>query len=161
MPSHTFRIVGLFAEDRVVDLKAVFEQAETLRDIRLVSIDFERAEAVFVFDATVAFPQATEQQVVEQFDQRLRQATRGTFGIRPQCTIARDKLEHVEIGVVGLDCRGCSYAAYLAICDLVGVEQATASFKQGLVTAWIDPMRIDREKLEEALQEKNVELATP
>ncbi len=37
---------------------------------------------------------------------------------------------------------------------LLGVEQATASFKVGLVTAWIDPAKTDRAMLEEALRKK-------
>jgi hypothetical protein len=42
-----------------------------------------------------------------------------------------------------------------------GVEQATASFKEGLVTAWIHPHKVNRLKLEEALRKKGVKLLKP
>ena len=64
----------------------------------------------------------------------------------------------VEIPVVGLDCKACCLAAYEAIYKLEGVERATASFKDGLVTAWIDSEKTDRTKLEAALKQRNVTL---
>lgn len=41
---------------------------------------------------------------------------------------------------------------------LEGVEQATASFKNGLVTAWIDASKTDRAKLEMELKQRGVEV---
>ena len=41
----------------------------------------------------------------------------------------------------------------------VGVEHATASFKDGLVCVWIHPGKINREKLTEALTKRGVTLA--
>jgi hypothetical protein len=38
------------------------------------------------------------------------------------------------------------------------VERATASFREGLVTALIDPDKIDRAKLEAALVKRGVQL---
>jgi hypothetical protein len=64
----------------------------------------------------------------------------------------------VEIPVVGLDCKACCLAAYEAIYRLDGVEQATASFQVGLVTAWIDPAQTNQALLEEALRKKEVAL---
>ena len=60
--------------------------------------------------------------------------------------------------IAGLDCKGCSYAAYLAVYKIEGVENATASFKEELVTAWIDPSKTDRATLEEALAKRDVTL---
>ena len=45
-------------------------------------------------------------------------------------------------------------AAYEAVANIDGVEQATASFKDGRVTALIDPTKTDRAKLEDALKKK-------
>lgn len=71
----------------------------------------------------------------------------------------REKLQFVEIRVVGLDCLACGLGAYEAVQNVEGVETATASFKTGLVTAWIDPEKTDRSKLEEALKQRGVEIA--
>jgi len=58
----------------------------------------------------------------------------------------------------GLDCKGCCLAAYEAGAGIDGVMQATASFKEGLVTALIDPTKTNRAKLEDALRAKGVQL---
>lgn len=42
-----------------------------------------------------------------------------------------------------------------------GVEQATASFKEGKITALIDPAKTGREKLEGVLKERGVTIAAP
>jgi copper chaperone CopZ len=104
------------------------------------------------------FPGAKPEQYVERLDQKLRQTSQGTFGAKPPSTLPREKLQFLEIGVLGLDCHACSLAAYEAVAKLPGVEQATASFRDGLVTAWIDPAQTSREKLEEALKQKGAEL---
>ena len=48
-----------------------------------------------------------------------------------------------------------------AIYKIEGVEYATASFKEGRVTALIDPGKTERAVLEAALKKKGVELKTP
>jgi hypothetical protein len=53
-----------------------------------------------------------------------------------------------------LNCR-----AYEPIYRLEGVERATASFKEGRVTAVIDPEETSREKLETAVKQRGVQLA--
>jgi hypothetical protein len=50
---------------------------------------------------------------------------------------------------------------YEAIYRMEGVEQATADFKKGLVTAWIDPAKVDPAKLEAALRSRGVTLRKP
>lgn len=149
------QVTGLFSPDREEDLREIFA---SLPDIKLVSVDFKTAEASFEYDAAKAFPDAKPEQIVEQFDNRLRNASRHTFGVKPLCAIEREKLQLVEIPVVGLDCKACSLAAYEAIYRLPGVETATASFKGGLVTALIDPNKADRATLEAALKQRGVQL---
>ncbi len=70
----------------------------------------------------------------------------------------REELEAIEIPVAGLDCKGCAFGAYKAVIEIEGVEQATASFKLGLIRAWIDPARTNRPALEDALRRRQVEV---
>jgi copper chaperone CopZ len=151
------RVTGLFSEDRVADLRVLLEK---FPGITLKHVDFNTAEAVFEYDADQLFNKPNPDQLIERFDMLLRNESRGTFGIRPLCLLPKEKLQRVEIPVLGLDCKGCSLGAYEAIFKLDGVEQATASFKLGLVTAWIDPARTNRAVLEDALKKKNVTLKT-
>jgi hypothetical protein len=62
---------------------------------------------------------------------------------------------------VGLDCRACELSAYEVIFKMEGVEQATCSFKAGMMTALIDPEKTNKSTLEEALKKRNVSLRTP
>ncbi len=81
---------------------------------------------------------------------KLRQASGHTFGLKPRRTVPREKLQQVVIPAAGLDCKACCLAAYEIVAHVDGVEQTTASFKDGRITALIDPMRTDRAKLEDA-----------
>ncbi len=153
------RVTGLFDSKREAELRMTL--ANSLPDVELVSIDYEHAEGTFRYDPTKAFPGAKPQDIVKRFDEKLRAASVGTFGIQPLFTTPHEKLQRIEIPIVGLDCRACGLAAYEAVAKLEGVEQATASFHDGRVTALIDPEKTDRTKLEEALKAKRVQLGTP
>ncbi len=155
----THRVTGLFSADRQDDLREVIKNH--LPEVKLVSIDDQTSEVVFIYDADKLFNSPQPEQIAERFDNLLRTHSQGTFGIRPVCTIPKDKLKRIEISVVGLDCKGCCLAAYEAIYKIEGVEQATASFKEGLVTALINPELVDRAALEEALKKKGVTLMAP
>ncbi|MST00672.1 MAG: cation transporter [Pedosphaera sp.] len=149
------RVTGLFSTDRVDDLGKVAAQ---LPDVKLISVDFKTAEAVFSYDSTKVGGGGKPDKAAERLDNLIRNASRSTFGIKPLCTTPRDQLKLIEIGVFGLDCKGCALAAYESIAKLDGVEQATVNFKVGLVTAMIDPKKTDRAALEAALKQKQVEL---
>jgi copper chaperone CopZ len=149
------RITGLFSPDRVADLRETFER---LPDIKLVDLDYETAEATLEYVPAKAFPGTKPDEIVKRLDERLRTASSHTFGVLPLSGVPREKLKRVEISVVGLDCKGCSLAAYEAVYKLDGVERATVSFKEGRVTALVDPDRADRARLEEALKKKGVRL---
>lgn len=143
-------------------MKDLFEKrADKFPGIKLVRVDYEHAEAHFDYDPAKVFPGAKPEQVVERFDNLLRDATRHTFGVKPLCTVERDKLKRVEIPVVGLDCKACSLAAYEMVFKLKGVELATASFKDGKVTALIDPEQIDQAEIEMTLKQRGVQLVVP
>ena len=153
-----YRVLGLFQPDRVDDLQRLF--AENVTDVQLMNVDYERAEATFQFDGEKLFVTKKPEQVLERFDNLVRQASSGTFSVRPVSTVATDKLTRIEITIAGLDCKACSLAAYEAVAKLDGVERATASFKDRRLVAWIDPSKTNREALIEELKKKRVDLPT-
>lgn len=152
------QVTGLFMKEREQDLREAVEQ---IANVKLVSIDYARAEATFEYDPAQAFPGTKPDQFVARMDSRLKTASNHTFGIKPLSTIPADKLRLIEIPVAGLDCKACCLAAYEAVFKLDGVERATASFREGKVTAWVDPEKIDRAKLEESLKKRGVQLKSP
>jgi copper chaperone CopZ len=152
------KVTGLFDGKREGELRQVLED---LPGVELVSLDFEHGEGTFCFDPAKAFPGTKPQDIVTRFNEKLRSVSMGTFGIKPLSSTPHEKLQRVEIPIIGLDCRACSLAAYEAVAKLDGVEQATASFHDGLVTALIDPEKTGRAKLEAALKEKRVQLRQP
>jgi copper chaperone CopZ len=154
----TYRVLGMFSRDREADLREVFKG---FADLTLVAVNFDDAEITVEFVPAKAFPGAKPEQLVERVDQRVREATRHTFSVKPRRTVAPEKLEQVVIPVSGCDCKACCLAAYEAVAVLDGVEQATASFREGRVTARIDPTKTDRAKLEEALRKRGVGVGKP
>ena len=153
---HQCRLLGLFQPDRADDLRMVIEK---IPDIALVKVDFKTAIATLRFDAKKVFPNAkTPAQLIEQISQKLRGESQGVIEALPLSTIPPEKLKEVKISIVGLDCKGCSYAAYIAVYKIEGVEYATANFHDGLVFARIDPEKTNRAALEEALTKKRVAL---
>jgi copper chaperone CopZ len=153
---YRFRILSLFQPDRIEDLRQVVQE---LPDITLVDISFETAIATFQFDSRKVFPGAkTLEQIVGHLRNRLRGESQGAFEALPLCMVPKEQLKELQIPIIGLDCKGCSYAAYLAIYKIEGVEYATASFKDGLVFARVNPTKTNRGALEEALIKKHVTL---
>jgi copper chaperone CopZ len=155
LPIAKHQVTGLFSKERIPDLQKTILK---LPGIELVKVQFATAEAEFRYNAAKVFPNTPPEKITERFDNMLRDASRHTFGIKPLCATPRDKLQLVEIPVLGLDCKACCLAAYEAVYKLEGVEQATASFKDGLVTAWIYPETTDADKLKAALKQRNVTL---
>jgi mono/diheme cytochrome c family protein/copper chaperone CopZ len=149
----TYRVTGLFSRDREKDLRAAFEE---ITDIKLVSVNFDDAEVTLEFLPAKLFPGQKPERVTELVSDKLAQASNHTLRLKPRRTIARDKLTTVEIAAGGLDCKACCLAAYEAVAAVEGVYQATASFKEGKVTALIDATKTTREQLEDALRKKGV-----
>lgn len=147
------RVTGLFSPDREADLRKALEKVD---GIRLVSIDFDHAEATFEYSVASKFPNATPEQVVERFNEWLRNASNHTLGIKAVCAVPRDKLTRIEISVGVLDCDACCLAVYEILAQQEGVEQAMISVKDGRATALIDPAKTDKSKLEAALREREV-----
>jgi copper chaperone CopZ len=154
----THRITGLFAPEREADLRASLEK---LPGVHLVSLDYNFAEATFTYDPAKAFPGTKPADIIKNFDEKLRSASHHTLGVQPLTAASKEKLKRIEIPVAGLDCKACCLAAYESIYKLDGVEQATASFKEGRITALIDPDKTDRATLESALKKRSVTVKTP
>jgi copper chaperone CopZ len=152
------QITGLFSTDREPDLCEAFEKIPA---IKLVSIDFPNAEATLEYVPGKVFPNMKPEQVIQRLDGLLKSASNHTFGVKPLRSVPRQKLKRIEIAVAGLDCKACCLAAYEAVYRLEGVETATASFRQGRVTALIDPGKTNRVKLEAALKQRGVEIKSP
>ena len=152
------QVTGLFMPEREQDLRAV---VSTISEIKLISIDFKNAEVVFDYDPAKLVPNGKPDQIVKRLDGILRSASYHTFGIKRLQTIPLERLKLVVIPVEGLDCKACSLAAYESIYKLEGVERATASFRDGRVTALIDPTKTDQATLEAALKKRGVQIKSP
>jgi copper chaperone CopZ len=149
------QITGLFMPEREQDLRDLFEK---LPQFKLASVDYANAEVILEYNPAKVWPNEKPERLPELLNNHLRGRSRGSFGAKPLRTTPLEKLKQIEIPVVGLDCKGCSYAAYEMIFKLPGVERATASFKSGKVTALIHPEQTDQSKLEEALKKGGVEI---
>lgn len=154
----TYRVTGLFDKSREAALREAFVE---LPDYKLIAIDFDEAEITLEFDPAKLFPGQKPERVTELVGDKVRGATHGTFAVKPRRTVPRDKLQGVVIPASGCDCKACCLAAYEAVAAVEGVYQATASFKDGRVTALFDPTKTDRAKLEDALRKKGVDLGKP
>lgn len=149
------QVTGLFMKEREQDLRRAVEK---IPQVKLVSVDFTNAEATFIYEPARVFPGAKREQIVQRFDDLLKSASHHTFGIKPLRSIPIEKLRLVEVPVAGLDCKACCLAAYEAVYRLEGVERATANFREGRVTALIDPSKTDRAGLEAALKRVGVQV---
>ena len=143
----THRLYGLFCVERENDLRAIVKE---FSGVKLLKVDFDAAEATFEYDPAKLS--------AEQLGHLLAQASDSTFTFAPASKLPKEKLTRIEIPVAGLDCKACSYGAYDSICKLDGVDRATASFKLGLVTAWIDPTKTNLEALVAALKKREVDV---
>jgi len=151
-----YRVTGLYNKEREADLR---EAVQAMKDVAIESIDFDSSEVTFTLDAVKVLGKGTEKQWIERLDNQLRQASHHTFGVKALCATPKEKLTRVEIGVLGLDCKGCELSAYEVIFRIDGVEQATCSFKAGKMTALIDPEKTNKAALEEALKKRSVTVA--
>jgi copper chaperone CopZ len=149
----TVRVLGLFSPARLAVLRAAFAE---LPELKLRALDFAEAEMTVEFVPGKAFPGAKPEQFVPRLNERIRHLTHHTLGVAPRFDVPRDKLTVLVIPVAGCDCPGCNLAAVEAIDKLEGVERVTCSFKDGKLTARIDPSKVSREALEEALKNRHV-----
>jgi hypothetical protein len=155
----TLRVTGLFDAARGDE----FEQTLLkIPEVKLMRLDRELAVATLAYDPNCdLLKNAKPEQIIERINNRLRDATRHTMGVKAVSELSRDKLERIEIRIRGLDCQACCLAAYESLAQVEGVEQATASFREGVAVAWIDPAKANRMALEKALERRGVTFAQP
>src|SRR5262245_56462349 len=87
------QITGLFCPEREKDFEDLCKRK--LARFKLVSIDYENAEATFDYDPANEFPGANAEQVIERFDNEVRNASRHTFGAKALRTTPKEKLKLV------------------------------------------------------------------
>jgi len=138
----THKITGLCYPERADELRALLKDNPK---IKLVSIDYARAEATFAY-------------IPKEHNTGSLGHVLGAkgFGIKTPSTTPPEKLTTIEIPVAGLDCKGCSLGAYFIINKIAGVEQATVSFKEGRIVALIDPEKTNQADLEAALKKADI-----
>lgn len=158
----TFRLVGLSAPEREADLREVIGK---IPEFTLASLDAAKAEVTLRFDPEKLFPPAKGKQpapaadkVLARLDQLLGTASTRTFSLTERSAVPAEKLTKLEIPIGVLDCKGCRYAAYIAVAKLDGVERATVSTTPSAVIAWVDATKVKREDLVAALKKMRVEL---
>jgi len=147
------QITGLFSKDREMDLRAALAE---VAGIKLIDIDFVNAEVTLEYVPAKVFPNAKPEQIIQRLDAMLKSASHSTFGVKPLRSVPKERLKLIEIAVGGCDCKACALAAYEAVYKLDGVETATVDFREGRLTALIDPEKADQSKLEAALKQKGV-----
>ena len=80
---YTYRVLGLFSKDREADLRAAFE---LMPEFKLSKVDFDYAEITVAFAPAKLFPGQKADRVTELVNDRLRQASHHTFGVKPRST---------------------------------------------------------------------------
>lgn len=161
------RVSGLFQPDRKDDLlrqagTLEFKHGDDKSEIKLVEVDYQNATATFAYDNEAkVFKNVKSEEMRNRIDNLLREATNHCFTVLPPIALPREKWREEKIEVGGIDCKACSFGVYLCVYNLPGVQQAQASFKSGLVTAWIDPEKTNRAALVEALRKREIEVKDP
>lgn len=152
----TFGVTGLFQPDRVGDLR---RQAALIKDVTLKRVNYESAVVSFSYETNQPpFKNASAEQVFRHMNEQLQQVSKGAFSLRPLSQLPREQWREVSFPVQGLDCKACSFAAYNIVIAIDGVEHATASFKDGRITVWMDSKKTNREAVESALRRGGVKI---
>ena len=150
------RVGGLFAPEQCAPFTALFSE---IPEAKLVQLDYQLATAQIAWAADAQqFSGATPEQVVERLNQTIRSRSQGLFSVRRPGACPDEQLQQVDIQVVGLDCMACSLALHDILAREDGVEYVQASFRRGVVSAWIDKAVTGAEQLREALRKRSVTL---
>lgn len=158
-PEHEvqLRVLGLFSSERIPAFEEIMKR---FPEVKLTAVDFETAVASIKFASQCdLFRNANTAQIVERMNNQIRQLSAGLFSVRPVGDTDRSSLKQVSFTIVGLDCQACSLAVQDILESTEGVIHATASFRNRLATAWIDPNKTTRANLEAKLVQRGVTLA--
>lgn len=150
------RVIGLFMPERVDEFRNLLKQ---IPETSLQTIDFATAQATIRYAAdSDLFRNASAEQIIERLNNRIRQLSGHTISVKHLGELSRAELRPVEFHIKGLDCMACSLAVHDILARVEGVEHATANFREGLATAWINPDETDRTSLYAALKNRRVTL---
>ncbi len=150
---------GLFIPERAEDFRMLLEE---FPEVMLLDMNYETASATIAYAGeSDLFRGAEPEQIIERLNNHIRHLSGHTLGVAAPSSIPRDSLKRVEFAIVGLDCKACSLGVYNILTGIDGVEQATASFHDGLAVAWIDVEKTNREDLEATLKSRGVQLKVP
>ena len=81
------------------------------------------------------FRGAKSQQAIQRINHRIREISGHTLAVEPLSAAPQEKLELIEIRIIGLDCKAYSFGVYGVLSRIDGVERATASFHESLAVA--------------------------
>jgi hypothetical protein len=130
--------------------------------VKLLQVDFDRATAVFGYDDTGKFfKNRKPAEVLDRINSLLRHESKGSLTLEMPDGLDPARLRCEKIPVAGHACRGCDFGLYRIVSAVSGVDRAVSSFKEGHVTAWIDPEVTNREALIAALRKREVEVLEP
>jgi copper chaperone CopZ len=149
----TVRVLGLFIKEQSDSFNKALQRID---ELRLVAINFEKAEATIQYADSLA--SGTTSEITERLNQRVRQHTSGIFSLKTLGKIPHDQFEKVEIEIVGLDCKACSLAVHDLIVSIDGVTHATADFESGQAYAWFDASKCSAATIKDRLTESGVTL---
>jgi hypothetical protein len=154
-----FAIVGLFAPDREQDLRDLMADVP---EFQLVRVDYDNARVTFSYDVAALLAEQkprkapTASEVEQRINALLARASSNTFALKLTPAVPKQKLTRIELNVGILDCKGCQYAAYLAVLKAPGVERATV-LKDGTLVAMVETGKTDEAALKDALKRANIE----
>ncbi len=156
---YQYRVTSYFIPERAEAIRKAFKEFH--EGIAVVGMDFETATVTLRFDSEAVLGEAasrTDEHRRQALDRGLLHLTRGTINLLPPGNVPEERLKEVSIPIAGLDCIGCSYAAYEAVRRVEGVDYATASFRNGRVLARFDKERTSEDALRKALLKRRISL---
>lgn len=150
---------GMFSVERQDDLRQVLK---AIPELELGKIDFETGQVTLKYDLTKLISNANpkkpprDEQIEQRINDLLNREARGTFRLLPPAKVDFGKLQKLELKVGIHDCKACRYGVYLIVAKMEGVERATVTPKDLILTVWIDGTKVDREQIVAALKKQNV-----
>ena len=155
----SYQITSFFIPERADAIRKSFESLH--EDLHVVKLDFPTASVTLRFDPAVVMPRAGNNPKTQfvVLNQMMRGHTQGLIALSELSSVVpKEHLAEITIPVAGLDCIGCSYAAYEAVRRVDGVQYAIASFKDGRVFCRYDDVKTNPRQLKEALMKKRIPL---
>ena len=153
----SYKVTSFFMPEREAAIREAFESAH--EGLKVKALDFKTSTITLQFAPNLVVPRAGKNLDTQlaTLNQMIRGQTKGLIAISELPSHDTELLE-VTIPVAGLDCIGCSYAAYDAVQKLEGVEYCIASFKEGRVFCRYDSTKTDPRKMEAALLKLRITL---